>query len=134
MTDTEVDALSQDSRNIQNKVGEQKLWKAVLALPAWYFIAEGSGQDAEPLVARVGGRPRLLAFTSEQRAEAFTRHLEAKQGGPQRGVLEMDIPGAVEYCQQLFEAGVDTIHFNNGDYEFSSGMIKIKDMAGRYGS
>ena len=134
MNDTEIDALAHASRNVQNKTGEQNLWKAVLKLPAWYFVAQGSGEDVEPLVARVGSRPTLLAFTSEGRAEAFTRHLEGKQGGPRRGVLDMEIADAVEYCQQLLEAGVETIHFNSGDYEFSSGMIKLKDMAGRYGS
>ena len=134
MTDTEVDQLAHESRSVQNKVGEQKLWKAVLTLPGWYFIAQGQGEDAEPLVARVGGRPTLLAFTSEDRAEAFSRHLEARQGGGRREVLNMDVADAVGYCQQLFEMGVETVHFNSGDYEFSSGMVTLKDMMGRYAS
>ncbi|HYE62030.1 MAG TPA: hypothetical protein VD997_08525 [Phycisphaerales bacterium] len=134
MNDTEIDVLANESRNLTNKTGEHNLWKAVLKLPAWYFVAQGSGEDVEPLVAKVGGRPTLLAFTSEERATAFTRHLESRQGGARRGVLDMEVADAVAYCQRLFEAGVETIHFNSGDYEFSSGMIKLKDMAGRYGS
>lgn len=134
MTDTEIDALAHASRNIQNKTGEQHLWKAVLNLPSWYFLAQGQGDDIEPLVARVGGRPTLLAFTSEDRAQAFARHLAGKQGGPERDVLNMDVPDAVGYCTQVFDMGVETIHFNTGDYEFSAGMITLKDMHGRYAS
>lgn len=134
MTDSEVDALAHASRNVQNKTGEQNLWKAVLTLPGWYFLAEGQGDDVEPMVARIGGRPALLAFTSEDRAEAFTNHLASKPSGVKRDVLNMDIADAVEYCQQLFDMGVETIHFNSGDYGFSSGMVKLKDMMGRYAS
>ncbi len=132
MNDAEMDALSHAARSIQNKTGEQSLWKAVLALPAWYFIAQGEGENAEPLVAKVGGRARLLAFTSEDRAAAFGRHLETHHGGGPRSVLSMDVVDAVEYAQQLFEAGVETIHFNTGDYEFTSGMIALKDRLSRY--
>ncbi len=134
MTDSEMDALAHASRNIQNKTGEQNLWKAVMALPSWYFLAQGQGEDIEPLIARVGGRPTLLAFTSEDRAQAFSRHLAAKQGGTERETLNMDVADAVGYCQQVFDMGVETIHFNSGDYEFSSGMVTLKSMHGRYAS
>src|SRR3954463_15970883 len=110
--DTQFDALADASRSVQNKVGEQNLWKAVMALPSWWFVAKGTGEDAEPMVAAVDGRPHLLAFTSEDRAEAFTRHLESKKGGPRAGVLEMDTPDAVGYGQQLAEMGVETVLFN----------------------
>lgn len=135
MTDTEIDALSMAARNVQNKVGEQALWRAAVTLPEWYFVSQGSAEDAEPMVARMGGKPKLLAFTSEERAEAFVRHLQARPGGGGNingGVLNMGVPDAVEYCQQLFDSGVDTIHFNPGDYEFSSGMIALKDRLSRY--
>jgi len=134
MTDSEMDALAHASRNVQNKTGEQNLWKAVLTLPGWYFIGQGKGEDVEPLVARVGGRPTLMAFTSEDRAEAFSRHLAAKQSGAKPEVLNMDVADAVEYCQQLFELGVETVQFNSGDYGFTSGMVRLKDMLGRYAS
>ena len=130
--DTPVDALAEAARSVQNKVGEQNLWKAVLGLPAWYFIAKGIGADAEPMVAAVEGRPMLLAFTEEERAEAFTRHLESKKGPPRPGVLEMDVPDAVDYARQLEDLGVDTILFNNGEYSFSCTMTRLKDMHGRY--
>jgi hypothetical protein len=132
MTDSEIDALAQESRNAHNKTGHQNLWKAVLNLPAWYFLAQGEGEDVEPMVVRAGGRPTLLAFTSEERAQAFARHLAGRRGGPERDILNMDVADAVEYCAQIFDMGVETIHFNTGDYEFSSGMVALKDMHGRY--
>ena len=131
-TDSQFDALADAARSVQNKVGEQNLWKAVMALPSWYFVAKGTGEEAEPMVAAVEGRPNLLAFTSEERAEAFTRHLEAKKGGPRAGVLEMNTPDAVAYAQQLGEANVDSVLFNNGQYSFTTSMLKLRDMYGRY--
>src|SRR5882724_9450506 len=64
---TDVDVLAEAARSVQNKVGEQSLWKAVMALRTWYFVAQGQGADAEPMVASVEGRPQLLAFTEEER-------------------------------------------------------------------
>ena len=129
---SQFDALAEAARSVQNKVGEQALWKAVMALPVWYFIAQGTGDDAEPMVAKGDRRSHLLAFTSEDQAEAFTRHLEAKRGGPRPGLLEMDVVDAVGYAQELMDLGVDSILFNTGEHSFSSGMIGLKDMYGRY--
>jgi len=129
---TEVDALALAARSVQNKVGEQNLWKAVMALRVWYFIAQGEGDEAEPMVASVEGRPQLLAFTDEDRAEAFTRHLEAKKGGPRAGLLEMDVPDAVEYAKELEGLNVETILFNTGEHAFSCSMTRLKDMYSRY--
>jgi hypothetical protein len=129
---TEVDALAEAARSVQNKVGEQNLWRAVMKLRVWYFIAQGEGDQAEPMVASVEGRPQLLAFTDEDRAEAFTRHLESKKGGPRAGLLEMDVPDAVEYAKELESLDVETILFNNGEYGFSCSMTKLKDMHSRY--
>src|SRR5881394_693602 len=96
----DVDALALESRNAHNKVGEQILWRVVLALPAWYFIAQGEGDQAEPMVASVDTKAQLLAFTDEDRAEAFARHIAGKRGGKQPGVLEMAVPDAVRYARE----------------------------------
>jgi hypothetical protein len=128
----EVDALAEAARSVQNKVGEQNLWKAVLALRVWYFIARGEGDDAEPMVASVDGRPQLLAFTDEDRAEAFARHIQSKRGGEAPGLLEMDVPDAVEYAKELEALDVATILFNSGEHAFSCSMTRLKDMWGRY--
>src|SRR3954471_7352632 len=129
---SEVDALAQAARSAHNRMGEQNLWRAVLTLPVWYFIAQGEGENAEPMVASVEGKPRLLAFTDEDRAEAFTRHLEAKKGGPRPGLLEMDVADAVDYGQELERAGVESILFNTGEYGFSCSMTQLRDMHSRY--
>jgi hypothetical protein len=127
----ELDALAEAARSVQNKVGEQNLWKAVMALKVWYFIARGEGDDAEPMVASVEGRPQLLAFTDEDRAEAFARHIEGKRGA-RPGLLEMDVPDAVEYARELEGLKVETILFNSGEYAFSCSMTRLGDMWGRY--
>src|SRR5690349_19746333 len=77
----DMDALALASRSAQNKVDGQNLWRAVMTLPVWYFIAQGQADQAEPMVASVDGRAQLLAFTDEDRAEAFARHIAGKRGG-----------------------------------------------------
>ena len=128
----ELDALAEAARSVQNKVGEQQLWKAVMGLRVWYFIAQGKGDDAEPMVAAVEGRPQLLAFTDEDRAEAFARHIEGKRGA-RPGLLEMDVADAVEYAQELESLDVETILFNSGAHGFSCSMTRLREMLGRYG-
>jgi hypothetical protein len=127
----ELDALAEAARSVQNKVGEQQLWKTVMGLRVWYFIAQGEGDDAEPMVASVEGRPRLLAFTDEDRAEAFARHIEGKRG-TRPGLLEMDVPDAVEYAQELESLDVESVLFNSGEHGFSCSMTRLREVWDRY--
>jgi len=128
----EFDALSEAARSIQNKVGEQNLWKAVMALHAWCFVAQGEGDEAEPMIVSIKGTPMLLAFTDQDRAEAFTGHLQEKNPGPRAGLLEMDAADAVSYVLELEVVGVGNILFNYGDHSFSCTMTSLADMHGRY--
>jgi hypothetical protein len=124
----DVDALALASRNAHNKVGEQNLWRTVLALRVWYFVAQGEGDAAEPMVASVDGRPQLLAFTDEDRAEAFARHIAGKRGGEPPGLLEMDVPDAVQYARELESLDVEAILFNSGEHAFACPMTRLWDM------
>lgn len=131
---TDIDALAQSSRSVQNKSGEQSLWKAVMGLRVWYFVAQGQGDEAEPMVAQVDGRPQLLAFTEEERAEAFARHLQSRRGGAMPGVLEMDVPDAVEYAKELESLDVESVLFNTGEYAFAGSPTRLRDLYSRYGA
>jgi hypothetical protein len=124
----DMDALALASRSAHNKVGEQNLWRAVLALPAWYFIAQGEGDAAEPMVASVDGKAQLLAFTDEDRAEAFARHIANKRGGEQAGLLEMDVRDAVAYARELESLDVEAILFNSGEHAFACSMTRLGEM------
>jgi hypothetical protein len=130
--DVPFDALAVSSRSVQNQSGAQQLWKAVMSLRVWYFIAQGDGDDAEPMVASVEGKPHLLAFTDEDRAEAFARHLESKKGGPRPGLLEMDVPDAVEYGQELEQLGVERVMFNSGEHCFGCSMTELRERFSKY--
>ena len=81
----DFDALADGARSAVNKTGEHTLWKAVMALPAWYFVGDRAGDEAEPLVAAVDGEPHLLAFTDPERAGAFSRYRAAQRGGEGAG-------------------------------------------------
>lgn len=128
----DFDALVEQSRSAVNKLGHQALWKAAMALDAWYFLGQGHGDDTEPMVAALEGRPTLLAFTDEDRAVDFAKRRAQAKGGSMAPILNMDIPDAVEYCKQLRDLGVDGVLFNSGAYSFDSGLTAVMDMFGRY--
>lgn len=115
----DFDALVETSRMGMNKTGEFALHKAVLSIPAWYFIAEGEGDDVEPLVGVVGGVPHVLAFTEEFRAAGYADILGRQRGKPAPGVLSMDVPDALDYFKMLAQHKVEGVAFNSGDYAFA---------------
>lgn len=116
----------------QNRVAEQDLWKAVLRLPAWYFVADSAGDDAQPVIGALEGRPYLIAFTDEDRAERFAADRGRKRASDPTPVLHMDVSDAVAYCQDLSQENVEGILFNNGGYSFHARMSQVIDMHSRY--
>lgn len=130
--DADFDALADASRSAVNKTGEHVLWKAAMALPDWFFIADQPGDDAEPLVAAVDGVPHLLAFTDENRAEEFSRSRAAKRGAAPTPVLNMGVADAAAYCKDLMQTKVDGVLFNSGKYSFQATLSRIVDMHARY--
>jgi hypothetical protein len=129
----DFDGLVEQSRSAVNKLGHQALWKQAMALEAWYFVGQGHGDDAEPMVASLEGRPTLLAFTEEERALDFAKRRAQTKGGNIAPILSMETADAVDYCKQLRDLGVDSVLFNSGAYSFESGLTGIVDMFGRYG-
>lgn len=130
--DLDFDALVDESRSAVNKTGHQTLWKATVGLESWFFVGQGHGDDAEPMVASLEGRPTLLAFTDEDRAMEFAKKRAQAKGGSIGPILNMDVPDAVEYFAQLRDLGVEYVLFNNGAYSFESGLTGVLDMFQRY--
>ena len=130
--DQDFDALAEAARSAVNKTGEHSLWKAAVALPEWYFVADRAGEDAEPLVAAVEGVPHLLAFTDEERAEAFSKSRAVKKGGGATPVLSMPPADAAAYCKDLMQTKVDGVLFNSGKYSFQASLSQVVDMHSRY--
>ena len=128
MTDPipDFDGLVEASWNAQNKLGEQAVWHAALGLDRWYLVLGESGTD--PMFGAVEGRPYLIAFTDEPRAEAFAAKLSEQRNTPAPGVVHMDIPEAIDYIDSLKDQGVDGVLFNSGGFSFQAGCIAITDM------
>lgn len=126
MTDPDFDGLVEASWNAQNKLGEQAVWRATLGLSRWYFVLGESGED--PMFGAVEGRPYLIAFTDEPRAEAFAARLGEQRQSDPPGVVHMDVPDAVAYIEGLKDQGVDGVLFNSGGFSYQAGCIAIADM------
>src|SRR5262245_30305422 len=113
----DMDALSRAARNAHDELGERRLWRAVLDLPAWYFI--GLGEACEPYVVSVEGWPRLLTFTKRERADTFARWMEEGQGIARPRVLEMSVSEALDCAHGLLSYDVESVLFNPGEHAFS---------------
>lgn len=131
----QIDDLAHASRSVVNKMGVHALWKAVLALPEWYFVgsqADPNDPDSlEPIIAAVEGTPRLIAFTDENRAEAFGK-ARARAKGSDGAVLSMDVPSAIEYGMSIVKSGpagskVAGFLFNTGEYAFQASFEDVRN-------
>ena len=122
--DADVDALARAARNARG--GEEELWRAVVGLSAWYFIAQG--ESREPMVISVEGWPRLLAFTRRDRAEAFAKGIEECQGLARPDVLEMSASEALDHAGELESYDVESILFNPGINGFSCDIASLRSV------
>lgn len=127
----DFDALVEASWSAVNKLGEQALWKAATNLPMWFFVADKAGEEGEPIIAAVEGKPHVLVFTDETRAYEFAKARE-KMKGAESPVMSVEIEDALAYFKQLDEAGVQGALFNSGKFAFQSGFIRLTDMVHRY--
>lgn len=127
----DFDALVETARMGMNKTGEFDLHKAVLSIPAWYFIAHGEGDDAEPMVGVVEGVPHVLAFTEEFRAAGYADILGRQRGSSAPAILSMDVPDALEYFAVLAQHRVEGVAFNSGDYAFAVSFTQLNAAAKR---
>lgn len=128
----DFEALVIASRMAHTKTGLHDLWKAAIALPAWYFVAGSSEPDAEPIIGSVSGKPFVLAFTDEPQAAEFTKRRAAHRGNVDTPVLHMEPGDAVQYFKSLREGGVEGVLFNSGMHAFESSLVDVIDMYSRY--
>lgn len=125
----DFDALVEAARMGMNKTGEFALYKAALALPTWYFIAHGEGDEAEPMVGVVEGVPHVLVFTEEFRAAGYADILGRQRGTSAPAVLSMDVPDAMEYFAVLAQHKVEGAAFNSGNYAFAVTFTQLNASA-----
>lgn len=132
---TDFDDLVDATRMAHNKTAEHELWRRCLALEHWYCIGVGEGDEIQPLIAAVEGKPYLIAFTDEERAHEFSRRLAEKKGGDALPVIHMEVADGVEYCRVLYEdhPEVHGVHFNDGGFAFSCLMSELIDRWGKTG-
>lgn len=129
----DFDGLVMAAQFGQNKMAEHDLWKAAFALPAWYFVADSDGDDAQPVVGALDKKPYLIAFTDEERAQHFSADRAKKRNSQPTAVLHMEVADAIDYALTLRDHGVEGLLFNNGGYSFHGLSGQIEDMHKRYG-
>lgn len=81
------------------------LWRAVLGLERWIFIARGTPEQATPYVAMMADVPMLLAFTTAERAKAGGLAVGLPDDEARR-LIASPLPGAVTMASSLLPLGV----------------------------
>jgi hypothetical protein len=134
MTDTpDFDALAHAAHTGTSKVGEREFVRAALTLDAWYLIGvapDDAPDEPEPLIAAIDRAPHLLVFTDEERAAGFARARAKKRAEPEPApVLHMGPADALGYMDDLRTAGVDGVHFNDGEHSVSLTLVRALEIA-----
>jgi len=129
--DADFDALVEDSRDAHNRTGLQALWRTAIGLPEWYFVADQSGDDAEPIVAAFDDKPHLLVFTDEARATAFSEARAAKRESDPTPTLSMTVAEASDYIRTMANH-VAGVLFNTGENGFAATPTAVVDAFNRY--
>ncbi len=131
----DFDALAHAAHTGTSKIGERDFLQAALGLDAWYMIGvapEEAPDEVEPLIAAIDRAPHLLVFTDEERAEGFARARAQQRGESEpAGLLHMPPEDAVAYLRDLREAGVDYVHFNDGEHSVSCKALRVIEIAGQ---
>jgi len=70
---------------------------ALVALPAWYFLGHGAGQDAYVPVVEMEETRIDMMFTDAGRAEEM-KQAAPSEVGEMMSVVGLEMPGAIEWC------------------------------------
>lgn len=111
-----IDLLSEKAKNSRSMEDLLFLWKAMLELPEWIFIAEQTENpdDARPFLAEIGNKGWVLIFTDAQKAETYGKaageRFISKNGGV--WIITMEPLKAVEYVMSLHAKGIYGMRIN----------------------
>ncbi len=110
----------------------ETMWRAVFALPAWYFLPAVAEGPSTPLVARIDEGDWVLGFTHLRALNAFA----AAQGmRTEEGEVPMLPLSPREAWEKLEEVAdhVDGLWFNAGtDLSFRAPNVALAEFASRF--
>lgn len=105
------------------------LWRQVLRLERWIFIARGSDESPMPYAITLPQGPMVLAFTTAERARAagMANGLSEAEAGR---LLATPLPGAIEWAAALQGVGIAALaldHGFSGPFAPLSNLVPMRD-------
>ena len=114
--------LAETAESTQTQEAMDALWRAVLSLEKWHFVARGPQEQPVPFSAIVNGKPFLMAFTSPDGARAFALRNKLDQEGQ---VSLLSIPSkSISYFTAFASQGVFGILFNDHEKGFFARRVQ----------
>ncbi|GAA2173188.1 hypothetical protein GCM10009846_14140 [Agrococcus versicolor] len=109
-----IDRLAEASRAApDDRAAMAALWRAVLGLDRWIFIARGDAEHPMPFAAAMPQGPMVLAFTTAQRAHDAGLSMGLSSDEASR-LLATPLPGAIEWAATLQGAGIVALALDHG--------------------
>lgn len=107
-----IDAAAVASMAAPSDVAAQeKLWRAVFALPTWIFVARGTDEEPSPYAATTDSGPAIFAFSTADRAAAGAASFGIPAEEANR-LLAVPLPDAAAWVASFAEVGVESLVFD----------------------
>lgn len=85
---------------------EIDLWRAVVRLPQWFFIARGEADNPRPYGVAFDAGPVICLYSSAERANEAAASLGLIEEGGSTALLAVPLPAALDWMQSFAAAGV----------------------------
>lgn len=85
---------------------EIDLWRAVVRLPEWFFIARGEPDRPRPYGVAFDAGPVICVYSSAERAQRAARDLGLAGESESVPLMTVPMPAALEWIQSFAAAGV----------------------------
>ena len=121
-----LDVAGEASRRAPaDRDAQEKLWRAVLGLDRWFFLARGSDDQPTPFATNTDDGAVLFAFSTEERAHAAGVEFGMTEEEARR-MLVVPLPGAAVWVAAFAESGVDALVF---DAPINGAMTPLTNLA-----
>lgn len=122
---TDIDRLAEAIDSPEDMMGMATLWRAVMTLPHWWFVAVGEEGEQAPAMAVDGDEMLMLAFTSGDRAHDFAVQAGMVGEDENMAAIAMKPHEVVESAQVYADAGIDALVFDNHITSFGIPTLQL---------
>lgn len=128
---SEIGAILDAARDTPTTENLERMWRAVFALPAWYFVPAQSEGPTTPVALQVDGGWWLPVFTHFRALNEFARQNELRTDQGEVPLLALPPRQALEHWREV-SANLEGVLFNaSTKWTFRAPREAFDEIAGR---